>query len=243
VVAGGAMGFDGATGNKLWTVAVRGGGGGRGESTTPVRWTHRGKTYFVAGNTCIEAKTGKVLWRIPDAATTSAPCVTEDYYICSGLAVPGTPRGQTGPGSTCFRITPQGFEKVWSMAPGRSPTMGCTDVVVGPYFVQEGTEARNIIVVEIATGKQVGTIAQGFRMVGYGPLSCQGMVFGGMYTLTHFKIGPKEFSNVVVPKEMHAWANSCSPALAGGRLYYRTNKNLVCYDLRDTGTAPAGAAQ
>jgi hypothetical protein len=115
--------------------------------------------------------------------------------------------------------------------------MGCTDVVCGPYFVQEGTEARNIFVIEIATGKQVATIANGFRKVGYSPLSCQGMVFGGMYTLTHFKIGPQEFCEVNVPKQPGGWCNSCSPALAGGRLYYRTVKNVVCYDLRETGAA------
>jgi hypothetical protein len=106
--------------------------------------------------------------------------------------------------------------------------------VCGPYFVQEGTEARNIFVIEIATGKQVATIPEGFRMFGYSPLSCQGMVFGGMYRLTHFKIGPTEFRNVSVPELPGRWCNSCSPALADGRLYYRTVKNLVCYDLRDT---------
>jgi outer membrane protein assembly factor BamB len=232
VVAGSVLGFEAATGKKLWTTAISGGSsGGRGEHTIPVIWTHKGTKYFVVANTCIEPKTGKVLWQIPGANTTTAPCVTENYYICSGLA---GPKGQKEPaaGSTCFRITPQGAEKVWSMAPGRSPTMGCSDVVYGPYFVQEGTEARNIFVIEIATGKQVATIDNGFRKVGYSPLSCQGMVFGGMYTLTHFKIGPKEFCEVKVPKEMGGWANSCSPALVGGRLYYRTNKHLVCYDLR-----------
>jgi outer membrane protein assembly factor BamB len=229
VVSGSALGFEAATGKKLWSVPVRGGGGGRGESTTPVVWAHNPTQYFVVANTCIEPKTGKVLWQIPDAITTSAPCVTENYYICSALAAP---KGQKEPaaGSTCFRITPQGFEKMWSMPPGRSPTLGCTDVICGPHFVQQAE--RDIFVIEIATGKQIATIDNGFRKFGYSPLSCQGMVFGGMYTLTHFRIGPKEFCEVKVPKEMSDWANSCSPAMADGRLYYRTNKNLVCYDLR-----------
>jgi len=234
--AGGIVGLDAASGRKLWgPVKTAGGHGGRGvgAQTIPVLWTHKGTRYFVVANTCIEPRTGKVLWQIPDALTTTAPCVTEDYYICSGIA---GPKGTKAPaaGSTCFRITPEKFEKVWSLPAGRSPTMGCTDVVCGPYFVQEGTEARNIFVIEIATGKQVATIPEGFRMFGYSPLSCQGMVFGGMYRLTHFKIGPTEFRNVSVPELPGRWCNSCSPALADGRLYYRTVKNLVCYDLRDT---------
>jgi outer membrane protein assembly factor BamB len=241
---GGIAGFEGATGQKLWTVGAAG-GGGRGVCPIPVIWTHKGTRYFVAGNTCIEPRTGKVLWQIPGAVTTTAPCVTENYYICSGLAGPAGKK-EPAAGSTCFRITPQGAEKVWSMAPGRSPAMHCTDVVCGPYFVQaadDGENSRNIFVIEIATGKQVATIDNTFRKLGYSPLSCQGMIFGGMYTLTHFKIDPKESREVKVPfspagvGQWGDWNNSCSPALAVGRLYYRTVRNLVCYDLRDTAGA------
>jgi hypothetical protein len=213
--------FDAQTGKTLWKHLDE--RGLIGAHTTPVLWTHKGTRCFVVANTAIEPKTGKVLWQIQDALTTTVPCVTEDYYICSGIAAL---KGAKEPaaGSTCFRITP-----------GRSPTVGCTDVVCGSYFVQKGDIARNIFVIEITTGKQAATIPEGFRMFGYSPLSYQGMVFGGIYRLTHFKIGPTEFCNVPVPELPGRWCNSCSPALADGRFYYRTVKNLVCYDLREAG--------
>ena len=229
------VGFDAATGRKLWTVPAAGGSfGARGESMIPVIWTHKGKRYFVAAGTCIEPKAGKVLWRIPGAITTTSPCVTEDYYICSGLGGPNT--RQPTAGSTCFRISPKGYEKLWSLGPDRRPAMGCADVVCGRYFLQASDDSkegatRNTFVVEIETGKLVATIDDTFRSLGYGPTSCRGKVFGGMYSLTMFIVGPSEF-RLAYRGERAQWANSCSPALAEGRLYFRAGTRMVCYDLR-----------
>jgi len=231
-----AVGFDAATGRKLWTVGIAGGGSGaRGESVIPVIWTHKGTRYFIVANTCIVPKTGKVLWRIGGAITTSSPCVTEDYYICSGL---GSQAGRAAPaaGSTCFRISPGAFQKLWSLGPDRHPAMGCTDVVCGPYFLQasdDGKEdpTRNTVVVEIATGKVVATIGDTFRTLGYSPTSCRGKVFGGMYGLTMFIVRAEEF-RLAYRGGRQQWANSCSPALADGKLCFRSGDRLVCYDLR-----------
>jgi outer membrane protein assembly factor BamB len=226
------VGFDIITGKKLWTVKVQGCSGGRGLTPIPVIWTHKGKKYFVAANTAIEPKTGKVLWQIPGAFTETAACVTEDYYVCSGFGGAGKAKEA---GSTCFRITPEKFEKLWSLAPNRHPAMHCTDVICGPYFVQaadDGENSRNIYVIELATGKQAATIKDTFRKLGYSPLSCQDQVFGGMYQSTNFKISGADSRLLYEGKERGGWANSCSPALVNGRLYHRTKNRLVCYDLR-----------
>jgi len=227
------VGFDLTSGRRLWSVKVQGCSGGRGLTPIPVIWTHKGKKYFVAANTALEPKTGKVLWQIPGALTETVACVTEDYYVCSGFGAGG--RSKEGAGSTCFRVTLDKFEKLWSLAPNRHPAMHCTDVICGPYFVQaadDGDDARNIFVIELATGKQVATIKDTFRLLGYSPLSCQDQVFGGMYQATNFKISGADSRLLCVSKERGGWANSCSPALAGGRLYHRTMTHLVCYDLR-----------
>jgi outer membrane protein assembly factor BamB len=228
---GEVVGFDIASGRKLWTVKVQGCSGGRGLTPIPVVWTHKGRRYFVAANTAIDPKTGRTLWQIPEARTETAPCVTEDYYVCSGLGAKNS-----GGGSTCFRVTPQGFEKLWSLAPDRHPAMHCTDVICGPYFVQasdDGEDSRNTLVVELATGKVVATIAGTFRKLGYSPLSCQDRVFGGMYNAACLRISGADSRLVWEGKDREGWANSCSPALAGTRLYYRTKDRLVCYDLRE----------
>jgi outer membrane protein assembly factor BamB len=247
IVAGGARGFDLETGKELWTAKVS-----AGKNAFPVLWVHGGKTYFIIGDSCVEPRTGKVLWRIPDAATTSSPVVHGDYYICNGMygiATDGPKKGYrtTIAGSTCFRITPERFEKLWSLPADRHPAMGCSDVICGNYFLQasdDGEDSRNTLVVELATGKVVATIPDTFRTLGYSPLSCQNMVFGGLYGLSHWKIEPGGFqvigSSWGIGKDKKdrklykgvGWSVGCSPALVGARMYFRTKDRLVCYDLR-----------
>jgi outer membrane protein assembly factor BamB len=234
ISAGGARGFDVESGKELWTVKVS------GKRMIPVLWRHANKTYFVAGNTCIEPRTGKVLWQIPDASIgeTTAACVHGDYYVCThldGVIADGEKKGKTGhvAGSTCFRVTPEKFEKLWSLPEKRHTSMGCTDVICGGYFLQASDDDKpaNTLVVELATGKVVATIPDTFRTLGYSPLSCQGMVFGGLYGISLWRIAPGDFRVVFKGKKEH-WSVGCSPALVGTRLYFRTKDRLVCYDLR-----------
>ena len=118
------VGYDIASGEQLWEVKVHGGGlSVRDVCVVPVIWKHQGKKYFVVANTAIEPRTGKVLWKIPGAKTTSAPCIDEHHYICAES-------GEDN-GSTCYRIGLDGVKKLWSLEKGRTPTMACTDVLVG----------------------------------------------------------------------------------------------------------------
>jgi outer membrane protein assembly factor BamB len=234
IIYGEAQGFDLPTGSKLWSVKVS-----AGASAFPVLWVHGGKTYFIIGNSCVEPRTGKVLWAIPDTGTGSSPVVHGDYYICNGMtgiAAEGPKKGKrvAMAGSTCFRITPEKVEKLWSLPENRHPAMGCSDVICGPYFLQasdDGEHSRNTLVVELSSGKVVTAIPDTFRTLGYSPVSCQGMIFGGLYGLSHWRIAPGDFRVVFRGKKEH-WSVGCSPALVGDRLYFRTKNRVVCYDLR-----------
>jgi hypothetical protein len=57
------------------------------------------------------------------------------------------------------------------------------------------------------------------------------MIFGGLYGLSHWRIAPGDF-RVVFKGKKDQWSVGCSPALVGGRLYFRTKDRMVCYDLR-----------
>jgi outer membrane protein assembly factor BamB len=218
-------GFDIKTGKPMWKVKTA----GAHKVVIPVLWNYQGTTYFVASNTCIEPRTGKVLWQIPGIWGTTTPCVSGEYYVCTGLR---GDNNKLATGSTCFRITPKGYEKLWSLDPGRIPDLYQSDVICGPYFLQESTAFKSLDAVELATGKMVGTL-KGWRQIGYAPLSCQGMVFGGMYRPTHWELGKDGLRLIWEDNRAKTMTMSegTSAAIVGTRYYYRTFDRLVCLEL------------
>ena len=220
-------GFDIKTGEKLWSVKVQGCQGGRGSSTIPVIWTHRGQKYLVAANTAIEPRSGKVLWKLAGAINDTAPCVTEDYYVSAGYH-----DGEAGFGPACWRVDLQGGTKLWHMPKGYGPTLHCTEVICGDYYVTEAGNNKEIpaTVVELATGKQVAEL-QLFRVFGYSPLSCQNQIYCGMYERNNVTVSSDSLTHTHKDKGRERWANSCSPAMANGYLYHRTINRVCCWDL------------
>ena len=93
----GLVGFDGATGRRLWHID---------ECTAwwgmPLKWSANGKEYIVSpggerGATCIEPKTGKILWELRGRAGGQMCLVSGDLLLVNG-----------GGGVTCFRMSPTG---------------------------------------------------------------------------------------------------------------------------------------
>jgi hypothetical protein len=58
-----------------------------------------------------------------------------------------------------------------------------------------------------------------------------GILSGGLYGASHWKITPGDF-RVISKGKKENWSVGCSPALVDGRLYFRTRTHMACYDLR-----------
>jgi outer membrane protein assembly factor BamB len=215
----GLVGFEAATGRRLWYVP---GAGGRGMlGSTPLRWVHKGREYFIAageaGVTCIEPATGRVLWSLPDAGFDNAAAVDENRLWC-----------QTG-GLTCYRIEPSGARKEWTVAadPGFSSPALYRDHL---YMLSKD----GLLCLEAATGKTVAKVAQdhvvGSLAVADGRLFVQA-TGRGKFGMNVFKADPADLKPLGGQWRI-PFANSTSPAVAGGRLYVRGRDRLHALDLR-----------
>ena len=80
----------------------------------PLRWTHKGKEYAVAGGVCFEPRTGKVLWQVigrSGGRGGGSAALSENHIVFNSARV------DKGGGITCYRITPEKAELAWSLPP------------------------------------------------------------------------------------------------------------------------------
>ena len=236
----GLVGFDGRTGRKLWLVrdCIHG-----GPSVSPVRWTHKGKEYFIAVHreraVCIEPRTGKILWEIRGQLHQGGtPAVCEDYLILGGTTsthgeykvLPDTT------GLACYRITPKSCKRIWRLSPlnyakgdQSSPLILGGHVYAGMMGVMGNKGGFTCI--ELETGNVRGSADLG---AGYTPVACDGRVFTTTGVMMH---AVPDFSrNLNLPRfgkpEPYSHATYTACAVADGRLYIRGRDSIYCYDLR-----------
>jgi hypothetical protein len=236
---GGGAGLDLATGRLLWQLV-----GARPR----LRWTHRGKQYFIAGNRAIEPRTGRVLWSIGERESITAVC--EDYLI-------------TGAPLSCYRITPQEAVRVWTLpwkhasyhagpviyrehayvlgtwTDGRKSDDGAslsTPQEEPPEAGQDKRIVNRLLCVHLPTGKVVG--AKG--PVGgtcYEMLAADGLIIHQQYGQL-WRAAPDVFELVPGRPQAIIAASAAPAAVADGRYFARLDRNcmgLVCYDLRRAG--------
>ena len=242
----GLVGFDGRTGKKLWVVrdCIHGGPG-----VSPVRWTHKGKEYFIAAHrervVCIEPKTGRVLWELRGQLHQGGtPTVCEDYLILGGTTnthgeykvLPDTT------GLACYRITPEGIKRVWRLSPlnyakgnQTSPVILGGHVYVGIVGVMGNKGGFTCI--ELETGNVRGSAQLG---AGYTPVACDGRVFTTTGVMMHAV--PRFSKNLNLPRfgkpEPYSHATYTACAVADGRLYIRGRDSIYCYELRKSVALP-----
>jgi len=112
-------GFDAATGEVLWE-----GPGGLKNGSAPAVWRHEGKAYFVLGTSLgglhlIEPRNGRALWKYKEEGMetlqSSVPvAVSGSKVVVQGWCGPGGKKAKLRMGLTCYRISPEGCERVWS---------------------------------------------------------------------------------------------------------------------------------
>jgi outer membrane protein assembly factor BamB len=230
------LGFDALTGARKWSA----GEGIPAIAGTPIVWTSGGKRYFIAFDTCIEATTGKVLWKagaVPSKGASAAASLNGDILVA---------------GTTAFRISPAKAEKIWTITPHpkcekpeagglEAGTPAILDNRVLYRLHVEGTDAC-WAACDLATGSQVWCDTEISRPTG---ASCGSVVGGdgmllaeygrsGDYGFLMFRLGSDGTVTRQgrIPLPDHEIAASATPVYAAGHLYVRLDNGLRCYDLR-----------
>jgi len=228
------LGVDAENGKYCWS------GHGLRKYGCPVRWTHRGKEYFVTTTEGIEPRTGKTMWTVP-AIGPHTPVVNEDYMV-----VEGQEKGLTG-----YKITPEKAEEIWSYkkedagAPNIKGFQNMPDesamIIIGPNVYAAARPAkppykygeRNLRCVELATGKLVCAEVSNARncWLGISPVAQNGRLFSGKGISEWVKADPADF-RALPGGDGVLVAKFTAPAIADGRVVVRLHNGIACYDFR-----------
>lgn len=223
----GLIAFDAENGRRMWYAVGLGGDGML--SGTPLRWVHEGKEYIIAagyaGTSCLEPKTGKVLWNIKDAGFNNAGAVDGDRMVIGG----------PGGVATCYRISLTNAAVLWKAGAGLGVT---SPVVYQNHLYADLGDA--FCCLDMDSGKVKGRLPGGglsSSLVG-----ADGRIFRqgtgrGKSGVSMYRMDPESFEPLGKMYDV-PYANSVTAAVTDGRLYIRGRDHLHCYDLRIAPAAP-----
>lgn len=218
VLGGSFMGFEAATGKQLWSIDKI-----NGNNPSPIVWNVKKKNYFICnsngGINCVAPKTGDILWNVPGGGS-ATPTITGNTMVL--LA------DDQKIGLVAYKISPEKADKIWNQ-PFRD--RGCSPVVVNGYVY--GFGGGKGFCVNLADGKIAWD--QGFGGEISSPFAADNKVFGVVNesSIVMVKASPEKFEQLSLCK---IGILKCSnPSFADGRMYFRTNNSVVCYDLAKAG--------
>jgi RNA polymerase sigma factor (sigma-70 family) len=243
----GLVGFDAASGRRLWTVPNT-----IYKFGSPGVWRHGGKEYLLAAGDwlrMIESKTGRVLWEIggPDNKITqcTVPAVSGDYVVVNKNIDKGSGRaGDRGP--TCYRIGLTGAKQLWTLPIEDCPSLNISSPMIMRKHVYVPLKA-GMACVELETGKILGKPIAGFTTPRQSCSGGDGLLFkiggfspgcpiGVAQAFPEMKVLNGALSGKADTGEIHA------PAVANGRVYWRGKTSVWCYDFRKNPPPPSTAA-
>ena len=220
----GLIGLDALTGKRLWQT-----GEGLIGNSTPVRWTHKGRTHILAPTkavTCIDPANGRVLWSVPCDRTGMGLVADEDHMVCNVNGV-----------ATCFRITPEKAERLWSLPSGYALGEGYFYPVIYRGHLYSAFKGEDLTTcVRMSDGEIVAdgvTLGGGHTGGGMFMIAGEGRVFSSGIAVT----GVEENTKPVTGSPWRVafaigYLTPMDPALADGRIFIRDKMGIVCYDLR-----------
>ena len=261
VLANRVFGLDALTGKVLWASEEETGG----NHTSPVVW-NSGKRNHVLVNLrddtcCLDAASGKELWRVRSEGGQATPIVFGDLLITYG--------NSRKKGLRCFQLAEDGAEHRWTYQgtgdPGGSPVL-----VDGHVYVQG---EKRLACVDIASGKARWLTTLDVERPRYSSLiAADGKIFYSFDSVLCFAADPEEFTQLVNAKidadglladeqvfrkvlnidELEKtsegqkaaeklWRQKfghsgplscCTPAIVDGRMFLRLQDRVACYDLR-----------
>lgn len=209
VMAGRLVALDAATGKILWEKKEA-----SGFSSSPVIWRHGGRTFVIAGESkgrcAFDAATGDLAWRV-DAPGPSTPAIDGDLM---GIA--------HGRGLVAFRLSETGAVKVAESEKGGSK--GGSAIVADGRIYSGSWEPACL---DAATGSLLWSGARGFDAYSSGVLAHGRLWVPGKNRFT--ALDPA--TGTETGRLRVDFLKCASPAFAGGKVFVRTRKAVVCFDL------------
>ncbi|MCC5828194.1 MAG: PQQ-like beta-propeller repeat protein [Phycisphaeraceae bacterium] len=231
---------DARTGKELWRIA-----GTVGHQSIPVRWSHGGEHYVIAGNSagkvyCVHARSGEVLW----TASGLGANIHNLYVDGDHLVANAAPRGEA-PQPAGYRITPDGLEHLWTLSAERiehDPRRTQPVIANGHAWLRCDGRPSRLIVVEMETGRITADVS---GPVGEFLYFMDGMIIADQdvsHSNTNLRMiiaDPNQprseqdgFTSARHRQTSGYWPHPFRHALFDGRIVIRGARGLYCYDLR-----------
>jgi outer membrane protein assembly factor BamB len=209
-------GLDAKTGETLWTNNKFQGKESSGVvcrlgDKTAVLYAASGKMH------ALDPETGKPLWSVPAGNSASTPVVVGDAMVFAG--------GADDAGLIAYKMTATEATKLWNV-PFKD---NYPSPIVDKGFVYVAGKGKALCV-ELATGTVKWEQEVKQADLSSGILADGKVLMPAPPDLAIFRATPDKFELLGRARvDMTGWS---TPAFADGFLFVRTNRNIVCYDLR-----------
>lgn len=204
---------------------------------TPSPWVHQGKSYliFISNGRAngVDAKDGSILWSVKQRGLGSnGVAVSGDIMVAR--SDPG------GSGGMAYKLSLEKATPLWDKIAGKGDHGGASSIIYNDHVYFGGCcygSNGMVDVINLKSGKMTLKGPKG-KAAGTIPIIADNKIIytdggykgGGWITLC--KATPAKYELIGRTKGGPGLVGCSSPALAGGLLYYRTAKAIVCYDLR-----------
>ena len=241
-VEGPLAALDAETGKLLWRQPKCWG------NSSPVLWTHDGKTHIIfgegnacqtGGTCCIDPANGNVMWSCLAENSGCTPVVSGDDLVLKGNQK-----------MRVYKMTPEKAELVWEKPRAGGGYLGSAVVYQGCIY--DSLYGGGGHCLDLKTGEIQWTAKEGFGLCYSSPCVVDGKViaypqrlFDDFGSIVMFRPTPEKFEMLgkFKPKFEPIMAAGdlghildlsyiTSPTVANGRLYVRMADYVGCYDLR-----------
>jgi len=225
-------GIDAKTGEKLWNTTTI-----FGEKTAPVAHKLGSQTVAIFAGApetskpefrhmaALDPATGKELWRVPIGRTASTPVIADNICVLSC--------GPESAGPVAFKITETDAKEIWA-TPFKDDKYAPAEynypsaIVTNGYVYIAGK--GKAFCLELATGTVKWSENVPGAMLSSAILADGKIMQPAGADLVMFRATPEKFEPLGRVKNVSVqWT---TPAFADGFLFVRTEKNVVCHDLR-----------
>ncbi|UCG33954.1 MAG: PQQ-like beta-propeller repeat protein [Phycisphaerales bacterium] len=245
------VGLDPETGNELWRLE-----NACGWNAVPSSVLLGGKEYIISAHgvdirtkgieeqermVLIEPKTGTIVWESKEMGKTGVSLAVWQDLVC-GNVVKGLSAGE-GKGvddamrTGCFRVTPEGAEKVWTAKTVHYPPHRATPIAHRGHFYID-SRITGFACVAARTGTIVGRHKHIYAITGgdhnwtWHVATNGRIVTSGCLMFSDAAGGFRQLPGRLALPLVSGYMCPVKPAIADGRLFVRTLDKLVCYDLR-----------